>query len=203
MLVWIHNLVLLPVRLRTAGTANKTLGANIWFAFGELRNSVRYAHFITAFHPLATRKLIMTLSQTIHDVWKTNRLLYKRIPPEFLTYNFSPYERLPRAAFTIKDQTVAARTNHGITAEKATVQFTILDVSFADAIGMVGQMQSSYDGKTFDLVENKLSVALALNNFNITHENGCWKAVVNYDVSVFTYNPSYLNEQFYYGCNKN
>lgn len=131
----------------------------------------------------------MNLQQKIHDVWKTNRLLYKRIPPEFLTYNFSPYERLPRAVFTIKGQTVAARTNHGIAAEKATVQFTILDVSFADAIGMVGQLQSSYDGKTFDLVENRKSVALALNSYNITHENDCWKAVLNYDVSVFTYNP--------------
>lgn len=131
----------------------------------------------------------MTLSQKIHDVWKTNRALFKRIPPEFLTYNFSPYERLPRAVFVIKDQTVAARTNRGVAVESATVQFIILDVSFPYAIGMVGQIQSSYDGKTFDLVENRKSVNFALNNYNITHENGCWKAIVNYDVSVFTYNP--------------
>ena len=100
----------------------------------------------------------MTLQQTIHDVWKTNRSLFNRIPPEFLTYNFSPYERLPRAVFTIKDQTVAARTNCGVAVEKATVQFTILDVSFPDAIGMVGQIQSSYDGKTFHIVEKILLV---------------------------------------------
>ena len=130
----------------------------------------------------------MTLSQKIHDVWKTNRSLFKRIPPEFLTYNFSPYERLPRAVFTIKNQTVAARTNRGIAAEKATVQFTILEPSFLYAIGFVGQIQSSYDGKTFDLVENRQSAAFALNNFNVTHENGCWKAIVYFDVSIFTYN---------------
>ena len=131
----------------------------------------------------------MTLSQKIHDVWKTNRMLYTRIPPEFLTYNFSPYERLPRAVFTIKDQTVAARTNRGVAVERATVQFTILDVSYPDAIGMVGQMKSSYDGKTFDLLENRKSADFTLNNYNIIHENGCWKAIVNYDVSVFTYIP--------------
>ena len=131
----------------------------------------------------------MNLSQKIHDVWKTNRSLFRRIPPEFLTYNFSPYERLPRAVFTIKDQTIAARTNHGVAVENATVQFTILEPSFLYAIGMVGQIQSSYDGKTFDLVENRKSVNFALNNYNITHENGCWKAIVNYDVSIVTYNP--------------
>ena len=131
----------------------------------------------------------MTLQQKIHDVWKTNRSLFRRIPPEFLTYNFSPYERLPRAVFTIKDQTVAARTNHGVAAESATVQFTILEPSFLYAIGTVGQIQSSYDGKTFDLVEGRMSVAFTLNNFNVTRENGCWKAIANYDVSVFTYNP--------------
>ncbi len=130
----------------------------------------------------------MTLSQKIHDVWKTNRALFKRIPPEFLTYNFSPYERLPRAVFVIKDQTVAARTNRGIAAEKAAVQFTILEPSFLNAIGFVGQIQNSYDGKTFDLVENRKSAAFALNNFNVTHENGCWKAIVYFDVSIFTYN---------------
>ena len=91
--------------------------------------------------------------------------------------------------FTIKDQTVAARSNHGIAVESATVQFTILDVSFPYAIGMVGQMRSSYDGKTFDLVEGRESATFTLNNFNITHENGYWKAIVNYDVSIFTYNP--------------
>ena len=91
--------------------------------------------------------------------------------------------------FTIKDQTVAARTNRGVAVESATVQFTILEDSFISAQNMVGQMQSSYDGKTFDLVENRRSVVFALNNYNITHENGCWKAVVNYNVSVFTYKP--------------
>ncbi|MBR0238850.1 MAG: hypothetical protein IJQ39_12220 [Thermoguttaceae bacterium] len=131
----------------------------------------------------------MTLQQKIHDVWKTNRSLDRRIPSEFLTCNFSPYERLPRAVFTIKDQTVAARTNRGVAVESATVQFTILEPSFLYAIGMVSQIQSSYDGKTFDLVENRKSVNFALNNYNITHENGCWKAIVNYDVSIVTYNP--------------
>ena len=131
----------------------------------------------------------MTLQQKIHDVWKSNRWLNTRIPSEFLTYNFSPYERLPRAVFTIKDRTVAARTNRGVAVESATVQFTILEASFLNATGVVGQMQSSYDGKSFDLDKNRSSADFVLNSFNITHENDCWKAVVNYDVSVFTYNP--------------
>ena len=129
----------------------------------------------------------MTLQQKIHDVWKTNRTLFNRIPPEFLTYNFSPYERLPRAVFTIKDQTVAARTNHGVAVKKATVQVTIFEASFPYAMGMVSQMQSSYDGKTFDLIEGRESAAFTLNNFNVTHENNYWKAIVNYDVNIFTY----------------
>ena len=131
----------------------------------------------------------MNLSQTIHDVWKTNRSLDRRIPPEFLTYNFSPYERLPRAVFTIKDQTVAARTNQGVAVEKATVLFTIFDASFKDAIDAVDQVQSAYDGKTFDLVEGNESVAFTLSAFSITHENNNWIANVIFDASVFTYKP--------------
>ncbi|MBR5709487.1 MAG: hypothetical protein IKX40_01890 [Thermoguttaceae bacterium] len=129
----------------------------------------------------------MTLSQTIHDVWKSNRLLCNRIPVEFLTYNFNPYERIPRAAFTIKNQNVAARTNQGVAAEKAIVEFIILETSFAYALSDLNQIIESYDGKTFELVTNVQTVCFAVANSNVAYDNGHWKAVVNFDVSVFRY----------------
>ena len=131
----------------------------------------------------------MTLQQLIHNAWQTRRPLLKRIPPEFLTYSYSPFERLPRAVFTIKDQTVAARTNCGAAAEKAVVRFTILETSFTDALGTVNLMRDVYGNKAFDLVENRKSAVFALNNFTITHDNNQWIAVVNFDVTIFTYNP--------------
>ena len=129
----------------------------------------------------------MNLQQKILDVWKSNRLLCNRIPPEFLTYNFNPYERIPRAAFTIKNQSVAARTNQGVAAEKATVEFIVLEASFANALGDLNQIIALFDGKTFDLVTDVQTVCFAVANSNVTYDNGHWKAVVTFDISVFRY----------------
>ncbi len=129
----------------------------------------------------------MTLSQKIHDVWKSNRLLCNRIPPEFLTYNYNPFERVPRAEFTIKNQNVAARTNQGVAAEKAVVEFIVLETSFANALNDLNQIIESCDGKTFELVTDVQAVCFAVANSNVTYDNGLWKAVVNFDVSVFRF----------------
>lgn len=127
----------------------------------------------------------MNLQQTIIDVWKSNRLLCNRIPPEFLTYNYSPFERLPRAVFLIKDLTVVARTNQGIAAEKATVQFAVCETSCAYALYDLNQIIESCDGKTFDLVADAKSVSFALVGSNVTHDNNLWKADIVFDVKIF------------------
>lgn len=127
----------------------------------------------------------MTLSQKIHDVWKTNRSLCNRIPSDFLTYNFSPYERLPRAAFTIKNQSVVARTNQGIAAEKATVEFIVLETSCADALDDLKQIIELYDGKTFDLITDEKAVWFALVESNVTYDNNHWKADIVFDAKIF------------------
>ena len=127
----------------------------------------------------------MTLQQKIHDVWKTNRLLCNSIPSEFLTYAYSPYERLPRAVFTIKDQTVAARTNQGVAVESATVQFVVFETSCAGALNDLKQIISHYDGKTFDLEEDNKYADFVLNHFNVAHDDNHWKADVSFDVKTF------------------
>ncbi len=127
----------------------------------------------------------MNIQQKIHDVWKTNRWLFTRIPSEFLTYAYSPYERLPRAVFHVKDRTVAARTNQGVAVESATVQFVVFETTFADALGDLKHIISHYDGKTFDLEEDRKYANFVLNNFNVVHDNNHWKADVAFDVKTF------------------
>ncbi|MBR5161936.1 MAG: hypothetical protein IKW80_09940 [Thermoguttaceae bacterium] len=126
----------------------------------------------------------MTLQQTIHDVWKTNSTLEKRIPSEFLTYNYSPFERLPRAAFLVKDQAVVARTNQGVAAEKATVEFIVLETSCAGALDDLNQIIELYDGKTFDLVTDEKTVSFALVESNVTHDNNHWIADIVFDAKI-------------------
>lgn len=127
----------------------------------------------------------MTLQQKIHVVWKTSSKLEKRIPSEFLTYNYSPFERLPRAAFLVKDQTVVARTNQGTAAENATVEFIVLETACADALDDLNQIIELYDGKTFDLVTDEKAVFFALVKSNVTHDNGYWKADIVFDAKIF------------------
>ena len=127
----------------------------------------------------------MNLSQKIHDVWKTSSTLEKRIPTEFLTYNYSPYERLPRAVFTIKNQNVVARTNQGVAAEKAPVEFVVFETSCADALDDLNQIIELYDGAAFDLVTDKKTVSLTLVESNVTHDNNLWKADIVFDARIF------------------
>ena len=127
----------------------------------------------------------MTLQQTIHDVWKSGSTLKKRIPPEFLTYNYSPFERLPRATFLVKNQNVVARTNQGTAAEKAAVEFIVFETSCANVLDDLNQIIELYDGKTFDLVTDKKIVAFALVESNVTHDNNHWIADIVFDAKIF------------------
>ena len=127
----------------------------------------------------------MTLQQKIHDVWKTGSTLKKRIPPEFLTYNYSPYERLPRALFLIKDQAIVARTNQGTAMETATVEFIVFETDCADALDDLIQIIELYDGKAFDLVTDEKTVSFALVKSNVTHDNNFWKADIVFDAKIF------------------
>lgn len=126
----------------------------------------------------------MTLSQKIHNVWKTNSWLITRIPPEFFTFAYSPYERLPRAVFQVKNQTVIARTNQGIAAKKATVEIIVFENSCANALSDRDQILSLYDGKVFELDARKENASFALVESNVTHDNGIWKADIAFDVKI-------------------
>ena len=126
----------------------------------------------------------MTLQQTIHDVWKTSSTLEKRIPPKFLTFNYSPYERLPRATFHVKDQAVVARTNQGTAVEKATVEFIVLETDCAGAKDDLNQIIELYNGKTFDLITDETAVLFVLVESNVTHDNNLWKADIVFDAKI-------------------
>lgn len=127
----------------------------------------------------------MTLSQKIHDVWKTNSLLNKAIPSSFFTYNYCPYERLPHAVFKIKDQTVVARTNCGVAEEKAIVEFTITQTSCSAAMEALGQVISYYDRNKFELVTNKQYAVLALIASNLDVQQNLWIVTVTFETRIF------------------